>query len=261
MKTLELKVLNLEFLKKSEVKKLMADRFYGYQYDTTPRKLNSQYMYYRNRYPQEEEPVETTKNNRHNRNNSKRNTVQRNSKNVTRDEMNIQERRISEYERKQVINKNNKVQKNVQSSKNIGNYDNIQEDEFNNAQGNKITKASVKARLKIVMFLVAGFSVLFAISYQNSLISESFNRKEQYKKEMEALSKTNQQIEVSIENNLNLNNIEQTAKEQIGMQKLSNNQKIYVNLPKQDFVAPASEQVVIEENQNFFQKLFRSFGK
>ena len=76
---------------------------------------------------------------------------------------------------------------------------------------------------------------------------------------MEALSKTNQQIEVSIENNLNLNTIEQTAKEQIGMQKLNNNQKIYVNLPKQDYVAPASEQVVIEENQNFFQKLFSKF--
>ena len=113
--------------------------------------------------------------------------------------------------------------------------------------------------MKIVLFLFAGFSVLFAISYQNSLISESFNKKEQYKKEMEALSKTNQQIEVGIENNLNLNNIEQEAKEKIGMQKLSNNQKIYVNLPKQDYVAPASEQIIMEENTNFFQKVINWF--
>ena len=42
---------------------------------------------------------------------------------------------------------------------------------------------------------------------------------------MEALSKTNQQLAVSIENSLNLNNIEQVAKEKIGMQKLNNNQK------------------------------------
>ena len=120
-------------------------------------------------------------------------------------------------------------------------------------------KANVKTRLKIVLFLLAGFSVLFAISYQNSLISESFNKKEQYKKEMEALSKTNQQIEVSIENNLNLNTIEQEAKEKIGMQKLSNGQKIYVSLPKQDYVAPASEQIVMEENTNFLQKLVNLF--
>ena len=32
------------------------------------------------------------------------------------------------------------------------------------------------------------------------------------------------------------------------MQKLSNNQKIYVNLPKQDYVAPAAEQVIIEDH-------------
>ena len=111
------------------------------------------------------------------------------------------------------------------------------------------------------MFLIAGFSVLFAISYQNSLINESFNKKEQLKKEMEALSKTNQQIEVSIENNLNLNHIEQAAKEQIGMQKLNNSQKIYVNLPKEDYVAPATEQVVIEDDTNFFEKLINGFTK
>lgn len=253
-------MLNLESLKKSEVNRLMADRFYGYQYDTSPRKLNSQFNQYRNRYPQEEEPVETTKNNYHkNRNNSKKDTTNSKNRKTTRDEINTQDRRISEYERRQVINKNNKVHRNDQVGKDKGNMENSINSDINNAQGNKITKANVKARLKIVMFLVAGFSVLFAISYQNSLISESFNRKEQYRKEMEALSKTNQQIEVSIENNLNLNTIEQTAKEQIGMQKLNNNQKIYVNLPKQDYVAPASEQVVIEENQNFFQKLFSKF--
>ena len=120
-------------------------------------------------------------------------------------------------------------------------------------------KNSVKPKLKLVMLLLAGFSVLFAISYQNSLISESFNKKEQYKKEMEALSKTNQQIEVGIENSLNLNNIEQAAKEKIGMQKLNNNQKIYVSLPKEDYVAPATEQVIIEEEMGFFEKLLKGF--
>ena len=78
---------------------------------------------------------------------------------------------------------------------------------------------------------------------------------------MEALRKTNQQIEVSIENNLNLNYIEQAAKDRLGMQKLNNDQKIYVSLPKVDYVAPASEQIVIEENLNFFERLFKWLWK
>lgn len=217
----------------------MADRFYGYQYDTNPRKLNTQYTPYRNRYPQKEEPVKTTNNNRR----KTRNTPERQTKNVP------------EYGRKQVVNKKNIARKNTQANNDVYSNNDVQE----NAQNVKKSKVNAKARFKIVLFLVAGFSVLFAISYQNSLISESFNRKEQYKKEMEALSKTNQQIEVGIENNLNLNSIEQAAKEKIGMQKLNNSQKIYVSLPKQDYVAPASEQIVMEEDTNFIQKIVNFF--
>lgn len=221
----------------------MADRFYGYQYDTNPRKLNSQYTPYHNRYSQKEEPVRTTNSNRR----RTRNTIER------------QERIVPEYGRKQVVNKKTRVQKNTQinaqTSANVYSNNSAQD----NTQNSKKSKVNVKARLKIVLFLVAGFSVLFAISYQNSLISESFNRKEQYKKEMEALSKTNQQIEVGIENNLNLNSIEQAAKEKIGMQKLNNSQKIYVSLPKQDYVAPASEQIVMEEDTGFFQSIINWF--
>lgn len=219
----------------------MADRFYGYQYDTNPRKLNTQYTPYRNRYPQKEEPVNTTKNNRQ--------KSRKNNSYETRVRIN------PEYGKKQVVNKTRRIQKNVQNNKNVRSNDDLQE----NAKDIKVSKANVKARLKIVLFLVAGFSVLFVISYQNSLISESFNKKEQYKKEMEALSKTNQQIEVNIENNLNLNTIEQSAKEKIGMQKLNNSQKIYVSLPKQDYVAPASEQIVMEEETGFFQKIIGWF--
>ena len=215
----------------------MADRFYGYQYDTNPRKLNYDYTQYRKKYPQKEEPVKTT--NRKSSNNSSKNNLQNRRTNKVQQE--IQYNNLPETGRKQVVKRNNNIQ--------------------NDANAVKVSKTSVKARLKIVMFLIAGFSVLFAISYQNSLINESFNKKEQLKKEMEALSKTNQQIEVSIENNLNLNHIEQAAKKQIGMQKLKKSKKIYVNLPKEDYVAPATEQVVIEDDTNFFEKLINGFTK
>lgn len=221
----------------------MADRFYGYQYDTNPRKLNSQYTPYRNRYSQKEEPVKTTNSNRRR----------------TRKPVERQEKNVPEYGKKQVVSKKTRVQKNTQTNAQTGADVYSNNSAQDNAQNSKKSKVNAKARLKIVLFLVAGFSVLFAISYQNSLISESFNRKEQYKKEMEALSKTNQQIEVGIENNLNLNSIEQAAKEKIGMQKLNNSQKIYVSLPKQDYVAPASEQIVMEEDTGFFQKIINWF--
>ena len=234
----------------------MADRFYGYQYDTTPRKLNPDYAPYRKRYPQKDEPVTT---NRSRSKKEKRNTVgaekAKNKKN-TKLQGKIQKKEVPVYGRKQV--KVEKSEERVSVQKQVNLEKNVQ----NNAQNNvKLSKVNIKSKLRIVTFLVTGFSVLFAISYQNSLISESFNKKEQYRKEMEALRKTNQQIEVSIENNLNLNYIEQAAKDRLGMQKLNNDQKIYVSLPKVDYVAPASEQIVIEENLNFFERLFKWLWK
>ena len=63
------------------------------------------------------------------------------------------------------------------------------------------------------------------------------------------MQKKNTQLEVSIENGLNLNNLEQEAKEQLGMQKLNSKQTIYMTLPKSDYIEPAAEEVIIEENQ------------
>ena len=54
---------------------------------------------------------------------------------------------------------------------------------------------------------------------------------------------------------MNLSVIEKLAKEKLGMQKLNNRQTVYVTLPKKDYVEPASEEVVQEEEENWFQKL------
>lgn len=232
----------------------MVDRFYGYQYDTSPRKLNPEHIPYRNRYPRKEEPVSTRGTSRTKKRN---NSTNRNNRDNRTQSSEVQEKCIPEYRRKQVENREKTVKNHIHN-----NNRNIEQSRVNNdTQNTKRTKNSIKPKLKIVLFLITGFSVLFAISYQNSLISETFNKKEQYKKEMEALSKTNQQIEVSIENSLNLKNIEEAAKDKIGMQKLNNNQKIYVSLPKEDYIAPASEQIVMDEELGFFQKLIKGFTK
>lgn len=121
----------------------------------------------------------------------------------------------------------------------------------NKKTNNKQAKKQVKSKTKMVMAIAFTFSILFAIIYQNSLITESFSKKESLKKNLGAIEKENEQLKVNIEKSLNLNNVEQSAKEMLGMQKLDNSQKIYINLPKEDYVESAAEEVVIEEDTSF----------
>ncbi|MBQ3145976.1 MAG: hypothetical protein IJB90_05450 [Clostridia bacterium] len=107
-----------------------------------------------------------------------------------------------------------------------------------------------KQKRKAIKYLVIGFLVLFAISYRNSQIDENFAKVQNLKDELAEVQKQNAQLQVSIENGLNLNNLEQEAKEQLGMQKLNSKQTIYMILPKNDYIEPAAEEVIIEEEQS-----------
>ena len=100
--------------------------------------------------------------------------------------------------------------------------------------------------------------MLCTISYRYSLINEKYNQKENIKSQVSAVQKENEQLKVSIENSLNLNSVEKAAEEKLGMQKLDNSQKIYLNLQKKDYVEPASEKVVMEDNSSWFQKLIKT---
>ena len=131
----------------------------------------------------------------------------------------------------------------------------------NKNQNKKQNKQQGKQKVKTVVSIVFVFSILFAISYQNSLITESFNHKEDLKKNLSAIEKENEQLQVNIEKSLNLNKIEQSAKEKLGMQKLDNSQKVYINLPKQDYVESNKEQVLDQENESFWSKIIKSIRK
>lgn len=171
----------------------MANSYYGYQYETSPRKLQPEYK-----------PNKDRKRNKKNNN------------------------------------------KSVQTS--------------NNSNKNKSTKR-VNQKLRAVKYLTIGFFILFAISYRNSVINENFKQKEQLKRELSAIQKTNEQLQVSIENSLNLNNVEKSTKEKLGMQKPTNSQKVYVSLPKKDYIRPATEEVLVEEEKSWFEKLIKGFTK
>lgn len=141
---------------------------------------------------------------------------------------------------------------------------NINKKEVNNKNKKSISNKQKKNKInkaKAVFYVTIGFIILFTISYRNSLITENFNEKENLKRELNSLKKTNEQLQVGIENALNLNTIEQQAKERSGMQKLTNEQKIYVNLDKKDYVQSATEEVIIEDNTSWFEKLLQGFTR
>ena len=120
-------------------------------------------------------------------------------------------------------------------------------------------KPQLKSQIKTVAKILVIFGILLAISYRNSLINESFTRKEELQAQLGVTEKENEQLQVNIENSLNLTNIEKLAKEKLGMQKLDNTQKVYVNLPKKDYVEPAVEEVVIEEEESLIEKIINIF--
>lgn len=122
---------------------------------------------------------------------------------------------------------------------------------------NKKLQEERKKHRKVIMYVILAFAVLFAISYRNAQIDESFEKVQDYKKELAAVEKENSQLELAIESNLNLSNVEQQAKELLGMQKLTNQQIVYVNLEKDDHIESAAESVNIEE-EGFFDKVINT---
>ena len=119
----------------------------------------------------------------------------------------------------------------------------------------KISTEQRKKQLKMTVTVVGLFLLLLTISCRNSQIDKQFNKIQEQKRQLATLQKENEQLRVSIENSLNLSNIEKVAKEELGMQKLSSKQTVYVTLPKKDYVESASEKVIIKEEKNWWEKI------
>lgn len=119
----------------------------------------------------------------------------------------------------------------------------------------QISKEQRKKQMKTTVTVVGLFLLLLTISCRNSQIDRQFDQIQDQKKQLAALQKENEQLKVSIENSVNISNIEKIAKEELGMQKLSGKQTVYVTLPKKDYVESASEKVVIEKSKNWWEKV------
>ena len=125
---------------------------------------------------------------------------------------------------------------------------------------NKRAKQLKKQQNKAIKYLIIGFAIVFGICYRNSQIDESFAAMQDLKQEVAEVEKQNTQLKIAIENGLNLSNLEQEAKEQLGMQKLNSKQTIYISLPKTDYIEPAAEEVVIQEEQSGLKGIISGIG-
>ena len=79
------------------------------------------------------------------------------------------------------------------------------------------------------------------------------------KTDLNTIQIENDDLEAKINSEIDETAIKKAAKEKLGMQKLDNNQKVYVSLPKKDYVETASEKVIIEEEENIFQRILKMF--
>ena len=125
----------------------------------------------------------------------------------------------------------------------------------------KLRKAQVmqtKRNVKHILEIGLVFVVLLTISYRYALINSRFTEKESLKSTLSNIQKQNAQLRVSIEQGMNINNIEQAAKEKLGMQKLDNNQKVYVNLHKKDYVETTTQNSNTEETESWWQKFLKT---
>ena len=111
-----------------------------------------------------------------------------------------------------------------------------------------------KKKAKAFFYVAIVFCALLVISYRNSQITEQFTEVKNLKSELANLEKENEQLEVNIESSINLTNIEKEATEQLGMQKPTNEQKVYVSLPKKDYVQPTTEDVAKNNKNNSWIK-------
>lgn len=116
-----------------------------------------------------------------------------------------------------------------------------------------VRKANDKPNLLLAMAIV--FIMLFIIIYRNSMVNQSFSQLQNLKKQATMIQKENDQLEVNIQNSINLNNIETSAKEMLGMQKLTSAQTVYLSLEKQDYVEATAESVIIEEETNLIETI------
>ena len=103
-------------------------------------------------------------------------------------------------------------------------------------------KVNSKHRTRnIILTALIAFAVCMGIVVQYSIVNASFMEKKKLEGQLAEILKQNEQLEVKIEGATNMKTISEEAKEQLGMQKVDNQQKVYVDLDKSDYIKPSND--------------------
>lgn len=105
---------------------------------------------------------------------------------------------------------------------------------------NKKVGTTHKTR-NIILTAIIAFAVCMGIVIQYSFVNASFMEKKKLEGQLAEILKQNEQLEVKIEGATNMKTISEEAKEQLGMQKVDNQQKVYVDLDKSDYIKPSND--------------------
>lgn len=122
----------------------------------------------------------------------------------------------------------------------------------------KQEKTAQAKNIKIMIYIGIIFAMLFAISYRNALIAQTYSQVKDLKVQLSKIEKENEQIEVNIESKTSLSAIEKRAEEELGMKKLDDSQTVYVSLDKKDYIESAAESVKLEEDLSWFEKVINA---
>ena len=186
---------------------------YGYQYDTSPRKLDTNYSKPKKKKVSSKKKSSTT---------AKSKTTKKSTQKVST---------------KTVAKNDNKQNENKKSK--------------NEIRQEKLKNFRIKFSIGCKTVLI--FAAFFFILFREAQINELFSNIQKLKTEITTIQKENDQLEINIQNSINANNIEQAAKELLGMQKLTSKQTVYISLPKEDYVEHSTEEVIIGEEKTWFE--------
>lgn len=155
-------------------------------------------------------------------------------------------RKTSQTSRKQISRK-------IETTSNTKRKNTAKKSKKDEIKAQKILAAKTKFSIFIKCALL--FAIIFLMLFRNSQISESFSKIQTLKTSITKTQKENDQIEINIQNSMNSNNLEQKAKDLLGMQKLTNKQIVYISIPKKDYVEYKAEEIIMEEEKGFFENI------
>ena len=121
----------------------------------------------------------------------------------------------------------------------------------------KQKEAVRRKNIKIMFYIGIIFAIMFAISYRNALITQTYSEVKDLKAKLLKIEKENEQLEVNIESKINLSAIAKKAEEELGMKKLDDSQTVYVSLDKNDYIESSVDSVKLEEDLNWFEIIRR----